>query len=361
MTHSSADALESALTYPLDDRLPSLGGAIEIAPGLKWLRMPMPFQLNHINLWLLRDRVEGRDGWAVVDCGVDMPKARAAWENIFAHELDGLPILRVLVTHMHPDHVGLAHWLCERWSTPEFECRLWMSAADYSAALHASAGADRNFGELMSDFFACHGITDTVLLERMRQMRGNYTTMVPGVPSAYRRLLDGMDVTLADSDQWHCIVGYGHSTEHIALHSAARKLLIAGDMVLPRISTNLSVFGSEPEGDPLALFLMSLQRYRALPADTLVLPAHGKPFIGLHTRLDQLQDHHRDRLAEVITAAREKPVSGTDILPLLFKRKLDSHQLSFALGEAVAHLNNLWHAGQLTRTRDSEGVWRYAA
>jgi glyoxylase-like metal-dependent hydrolase (beta-lactamase superfamily II) len=125
-----ADELERALRYPLADRLPPPGGAIELAPGIKWLRMALPFALNHINLWLLRDRLDGRDGWTVIDTCIDHPESRADWERLFAAELDGLPILRVLVTHMHPDHVGLVHWLCARWSTPERECRLWTSAAD---------------------------------------------------------------------------------------------------------------------------------------------------------------------------------------------------------------------------------------
>ncbi|MDR2991267.1 MAG: MBL fold metallo-hydrolase [Burkholderiaceae bacterium] len=359
MTDSSADALERALDYPLADRLPPLGGAIEIAPGLKWLRMPMPFALNHINLWLLRDRVEGREGWAVIDCGVDKPDARTAWEHIFAHELEGLPILRVLVTHMHPDHVGLAHWLCQRWSTPDFDCRLWISAADYGVARYANQATGPEVGESLARYFASHGLTDPGALEQVRARRFYYRDLVPQVPRAYARLLDGLDVVLG-GNRWNCIAGYGHAPEHIALSCATRGLLFAGDMVLPRISPNVSVYDQEPEGDPLALFLTSLERYRALPADTLVLPAHGKPFTGLHTRLDQLRDHHRERLTEVLAAARQKPISAWDILPLLFHRELDLHQTTFALGEAVAHLNNLWHAGQLVRARDNAGVWRYA-
>jgi glyoxylase-like metal-dependent hydrolase (beta-lactamase superfamily II) len=360
MTDSSADLLERALHYPLSDCLPPVGGAVEIVPGLKWLRMPMPFALNHINLWLLRDRAEGREGWAVIDCCVDQPDARAAWERIFADALDGLPILRVLVTHMHPDHLGLAHWLCQRWSAPAFDCRLWISAADYGAARYASETVDADTGEAMVRYFASHGMTDPGTLQQMRERRFYYRNLVPHVPHAYARLFDGLDLSLGN-DRWRCIAGQGHAPEHIALYDAARGILIAGDMVLPRISPHVGVYETEPEDDPLALFLTSLERYRALPADTLVLPAHGKPFTGLHARIGQLQGHHQERLAEVLTAARVKPVSAWDILPLLFQRELDLHQTAFALAEVVAHLNNLWHAGQLTRARDGDGVWRYAA
>jgi glyoxylase-like metal-dependent hydrolase (beta-lactamase superfamily II) len=360
MTDSSKSELERALHYPLTDRLPPVGAAIEIKPGLKWLRMPMPFALDHINLWLLRDCVGGREGWAVIDCCVDNPDARAAWERIWAHELDGLPILRVLVTHMHPDHVGLAHWLCERWSTPGFDCRLWMSAADYSSARHASEAVESATGEDMADYFASHGMTSPDALQQMRERRFYYHELVPDVPHAYARLMDGLDMPLG-GDHWRCIAGYGHSPEHIALYDAARGLLLAGDMVLPRISTHVGVYETEPEGDPLTLFLTSLERYRALPADTLVLPAHGRPFTGLHTRLDQLHDHYQERLASTLAAVRAKPASAWDILPLLFQRKLDQHQTIFAVAEVVAHLNHLWHTGQLTRAQGGDGIWRYVA
>jgi glyoxylase-like metal-dependent hydrolase (beta-lactamase superfamily II) len=357
---SNANELELALHYPLGDQLPPRGGTIEIAPGLKWARMTLPFALNHINVWLLRDRLDGREGWTVVDTCIDRQQSREDWQKIFDAELDGLPVLRVLVTHMHPDHVGLAHWLCERWSTPGRDCRLWMSASDFTQARQAVDSDGSRKGGKMSGYFASHGLVDPAVLGRLGQGQSSFRNMVPALPSSYARLLDGASVTIGDHT-WRCIVGYGHALEHIALYCAQTNTLISGDMVLPRISTNVSVYEMEPEGDPLALFLTSLERYRALPADTLVLPAHGRPFTGLHTRLDQLREHHQERLADLLTAARAQPVSAHDILPLLFHRKLDLHQTTFAMGEAVAHLNYLWHADKLTRARDGAGVWRYAA
>ena len=346
--------LERALDYPLGDELPPQGGAIELAPGIKWLRMRLPFALDHINLWLLRDRIDGREGWTAVDCCIDRPEPRADWEQVFATQLDGLPILRVLVTHMHPDHVGLAHWLCEKWAAP-----LWMSGTDYMAARHACQVVNSFGGERLADYFHSHGMTDAGDLEQIRNRKSYYRGLVPAVPPSYARLLDGQAVTIG-GQVWRCIAGYGHAPEHMALYCEAAGILISGDMVLPRISTNVSVYEMEPEADALSLFLDSLERYRPLPADTLVLPSHGKPFQGLHTRIQQLQDHHRDRLDEVMTAARAQPVSAYDVLPVLFKRPLDLHQTTFALGEAVAHLHRLWHGGQLVRTRDEQGIWRFA-
>ncbi|MBS3911144.1 MAG: MBL fold metallo-hydrolase, partial [Hydrogenophaga sp.] len=178
-------------------------------------------------------------------------------------------------------------------------------------------------------------------------------------PRQYRRLMDGGQLTIGGRT-WHCISGYGHAPEHMALHCPELGVLISGDMVLPRISTNVSVYDQEPEADALTLFLDSLDKYPPLPAHTLVLPSHGKPFTGLHERIQQLKDHHADRLAEVLEACQAQPCSAADILPVMFKRPLDLHQTTFAMGEAVAHLHRLWHGGQLVRSRGVDGVFRFS-
>ncbi len=354
-----ANARESELFYPLGDAVPAPGAVIEIRPGLRWLRMGLPFALDHINLWLLRDELDGPDGpvqgWTIVDCGIANDATRAAWEQVFDAHLDGLPVLRVLVTHFHPDHFGLAHWLCERWN-----CRLWMSATDYHLGKLASSSTVGMGGSAAADFFASHGLTDPDALDKIRARASYYPGMVPAVPASYRRLMDGDKVRIGGQD-WHCIAGHGHSPEHISLHAPASGLLVSGDMVLPRISTNVSVVDVEPEADPLGLYLASLARFDALAADTLVLPAHGKPFTGLHQRINQLREHHDERLAEVMAACTERPHSAAELLPLLFKRPLDLHQTTFAMGESVAHLNALWLQGRLRRSRDAAGVWRYRA
>jgi len=356
---NAMNPFEIQLHYPLGDQLPAAGTTLEVAPGVRWIRMGLPFALDHINLWLLRDQVNGREGWTVVDCCVTRDESKAQWEQIFATQLEGLPVLRVIVTHMHPDHIGLAHWLCERWSTAEHTCRLWISATDYYTARINSHGDISYGGEGAARFFAAHGLTDPDALDKVRARSGYYAQMVPAVPDRFRRLMDGGQLR-AGPHGWRCIAGYGHAPEHMALYCEALDVLISGDMVLPRISTNVSVHDVEPEADPLAAFLASIDQMRALPADTLVLPSHGKPFVGLHLRIDQLQAHHRDRLDEVLTACSVTPGSAADMLPVLFKRTLDLHQTTFAMGEAVAHLHKLWYAGKLQRTQDAQGVWRFA-
>jgi glyoxylase-like metal-dependent hydrolase (beta-lactamase superfamily II) len=381
-----ANAQESELNYRFGDALPDTGRTMEVAEGVRWLRMRLPFALDHINLWLLRDHEDTpagrREGWTIVDCGIDNAGTRAAWEQVFAGELQGLPVLRVICTHMHPDHIGLAHWLTQRW-----QCRLWISATDFNAARVASSAiGDAHSGHGAADFYALHGLVDEAALAEVRARSNLYASMVQQVPEQFRRLMHGMRLRIG-AHEWQCIAGYGHAPEHIALHcpeihwapeapaappprggaaglGAARRpagVLIAGDMVLPRISTNISVYDTEPEANPLPLYLESIRAMRSLPAETLVLPSHGKPFTGLHRRIDQLLQHHDERCAEVLQACAEAPRSAAELLAVMFKRELDMHQTTFALGEAVAHMHALREIGQLKPVLRGDGVLRYVS
>ena len=361
MPAPSARVDGAPLHYPLAEQLPPTGNAIEVAPGVFWLRMGLPFALNHINLWLLRDRLPDpaqpdvlREGWTAVDCGIDNPATRQAWQDVEAKVLQGLPILRVLATHMHPDHMGLAHWLCERWQAP-----LWMSTSEYQSALLACGGLSNFGGAPTVAFFKSHGWNQAEELAQVQARVGYYPSMVPQIPGAYVRLMAGMQVRIGER-LWQCISGYGHSPEHMALLDAQQQLLISGDMLLPSISTNVSVYAMEPDGNPLQWFLDSLDKMAQLPDATLVLPSHGRPFQGAATRIAQLKSHHAERLAELLHACRAKACFAHELLPVLFKRPLDVHQTTFALGEAVAHLNLLWLTSQMHRERGADGVVRFS-
>ena len=344
--------LEAQLSYPFADELPALGTVREVAPGIGWLRMPLPFALDHINLWVLEDEREGRKGWSVIDCGVATDATRAAWEQVLANELDGQPVLRVIATHCHPDHVGLSGWLCDRFDAP-----FWLTTGEYGFARMMAAALPGVDGPSAIPHFERHGLADQDMLEQMRSRRNYYPSLVPSVPASYTRLQDGQDVTIGNTS-WRVITGFGHSPEHASLYSQALNVLVSGDMVLPRISTNVSVFAIEPEGNPLQLYLDSLSKFAGLPDDVLVLPSHGKPFRGLHTRIAQLRQHHVERLDEVVEACAT-PRSAVDIVPIMFRRQLDAHQLSFALGEALAHLHKLWNDGTLKRVTGTDGIVRF--
>ncbi|ANN75785.1 MBL fold metallo-hydrolase [Bordetella flabilis] len=348
---------EHKLEYPWGDSQPEPGSTREVAAGVRWIRMPLPFALDHINLWLLRDEIDGRQGWTVVDTGISRDEVKTLWERIFEEALDGLPVLRLLVTHMHPDHIGLADWICRRWNAP-----LWMTMTDYTlASLWSRSGGPGSGagGDSAVAHFARHGLTDPEAQEQIRARAGYYPNLVPAVPPRFTRIMDGDRVRIG-AHEWRVIVGYGHAPEHASLYCQDLNVLISGDMVLPRISTNVSVFDYEPDANPLPLYLRSLDGYDDLPPDTLVLPSHGRPFRGLHERIAQQHSHHADRLEEVMEACRQ-PCSTSDIVPVLFKRKLDLHQLTFAMGEALAHLHALYFEGRLSRRTDDDGVVRFTA
>lgn len=348
---------ERKLTYPWGDTLPAPGQTLSVADGVRWIKMPLPFALDHINLWLLRDQVDGREGWTIIDCGISRDEVKHLWEQVFENALDGLPVLRVIVTHMHPDHVGLAHWLCERWNAP-----LFMSMTDYAIAClwsdpSTSQGMAGPNGAAAAVHFARHGLRDPEAQEQIRQRANYYPDLVPDMPREFIRLMDGDHITIGDRD-WRVIVGYGHAPEHVSLYCDTLNVLISGDMLLPRISTNVSVFNYEPEGNPLPRYLDSLRAYDDLPDDTLVLPSHGRPFRGIHERVAQQHAHHADRLREVLDVCTS-PKSAADIVPVLFRRELDLHQLTFAMGEALAHLHALYFEGKLKRSVDDLGVVRF--
>jgi glyoxylase-like metal-dependent hydrolase (beta-lactamase superfamily II) len=363
---------ERAIRY-LELTLPEPGELTKIADGIHWIRMPLPFALDHINLWLLEDHFEGKAGWTVIDTGVANDQTKSIWQSIIHQKLGGRPIVRVLCTHFHPDHIGLADWLCsgaghDKWLVP-----LWINYAEYTTAkLLIEAGVasadtvalppDAAKAVNIANHFQRHGIRDPDTLEKLRARKNHYPSLVPCVPGSFRRIFPNEEISIG-ANSWRVIPGYGHSPEHCALYCAKANLLISGDMVLPKISTNMSVWAQEPDANPLRLYLDSLAAYAPLPDDVTVLPSHGNPFGaaknsregGITIRLAQLHAHHQERLAETLDACAT-PQSAAQIMPVLFKRQLDLHQLTFAIGETIAHLNYLWHAGRLDRTIENDQI-----
>jgi glyoxylase-like metal-dependent hydrolase (beta-lactamase superfamily II) len=342
--------MDGSLTPPLRFPVvapPAAGETLPVAPGVEWLRMGLPFALDHINLWLLEDG----PGWTIVDTGYATADTTARWERIFAGRLGGLPIVRVIVTHHHPDHIGLAAWLTERWQVP-----LWASEKEWLYARLLTGNADDS-AALRRDFARRAGL-DPAARELFAEHSRGYRRGVPSVPSSFQRLSDGQLVEIGGR-QWRVIIGEGHSPELACLYCGETGVLISGDQVLPRISPNVSVHPHEPDGDPLSRFLRSLEKLRAaIPPETLVLPSHNLPFFGLQERVDALAAHHEARCEEVI-AACEQPRTAVELLPVLFRRPLDRHQMAFALGEALAHLHYLMGQGALARMLDADGANRF--
>lgn len=319
---------------------PGPGSTIEVAPGVLWVRMPLPFKLDHINLWLLEDG----EGWCVVDTGIDLPEARAAWEVILGGALGGRSVTRLIVTHFHPDHIGLAGWLAERTGA-----ELWMTLGEWTTGRMLSLDRDRASLPEFRRFYRAAGF-DAALMEKV-DARGNpYPERITPIPGAYHRIRDGEELAIG-ANTWRVMVGGGHSPEHAALWCRDLGILISGDQILPRISPNISVWPQQPEADPLAEFLDSLAPFRDLPAETLVLPSHDAPFTGLCPRIEQLAHHHDARLAETLELCAQ-PQTALEVLRNLFTRSLDDHQLFFAIGESLAHLHYLVGQGRLERRYD---------
>lgn len=337
--------------YPHEDP-PLPGASIEVAPGIRWIRMPLPFALNHINLWLLEDQDDDGPSWTIVDTGYGIAETHTLWEQHFTNIFQDVPVKRIIVTHYHPDHVGCAAWLHERTGAP-----VWMTAAEFlsaHAAAENSAGFDRDNS---ANLYLQHGLERVKPDFRRAQATREkaFTRGVPTVPKQYIRMMDG-DTLRIGARTWRVITAFGHAPEHATLFSADGNILISGDQVLPRITTNVAVWGSQPESNPLKLFLDCTQKFDALPADTLVLPSHDRVFTGLHTRTAELRDHHAKRLNE-LEAALTAPKTAAEVLPVLFRRALDDHQLVFAMGEAIAHLHYLRADGRVTRMRAIDGAW----
>jgi glyoxylase-like metal-dependent hydrolase (beta-lactamase superfamily II) len=358
------NSAEHELDFPWSSA-PEPGEAMMLRPGLYWLRMPLPFALNHINLWLLEDDIEGHRGWTAVDCGIADEPTRQAWRKLFDGALDGRPLLRVIATHFHPDHLGLAEWLSRGGDAARWNAPVWMTAAEYmvgrllTTAAASSQGPDPG---PQRRFYQEHGVHGEEALRRA-QSRGErrYASMVPAVPPTFRRIFDGESIGVGaapQARQFRVITGFGHAPEHASLMCDDDRILISGDMVLPSISTNISVYDIEPEADPLSHYLDSIDRLAALPADTLVLPSHGLPFFGLRARVEQLHAHHRERLDETLQACAA-PRTADELMPVLFRRPLDRHQVTFAFGETLAHLHRLWRGGLLERERGADGIYRF--
>ncbi len=323
------------------------GTTLSVAPGVRWVRMPLPFALDHINLWLLDDG----DGVALVDTGVGLPETRALWETLFRTELDGRPLTRVIVTHFHPDHMGNAGWFAERDGVD-----VWCTEPEWRAAQTAWRNNGSHAVERRLAHYRRHGFADDAI-ERFRERGHHYPRMVPTLAPAVQHLADG-DTVVIGGRRWDVFTVQGHAPDHACLWNREDDVLISGDQVLPKITTNVSVWPERPASNPLREYLDSLERFEPMHGDTLVLPSHGLPFRGLHARLAGLRGHHDARLAETLDALGH-PRSGVDLIPILFRRAMDTHQLSFAIGEVLAHLHLLESDGAVTRLTGDDEVDRF--
>jgi glyoxylase-like metal-dependent hydrolase (beta-lactamase superfamily II) len=328
----------------VDVPTPASGQNVVLAPGVRWARIPLPLDLNHINVWLL----DTDQGCVVVDTGMAASIGKDAWESIEREYFSQLPLRAVFVTHIHPDHIGLAAWLQERHGVP-----VLMSERTYDLARRLLGGEGRARAEAIQAFFSSHGLIDTTQVQAIFQPE-RLARMASGLPRVEQLVADSQVIRWG-TNEWTALETNGHAEGHLCLSNPALRVLISGDQVLPTISSNISFMIGGHDTNPLESYLSSLQRLRALPEDTLVLPAHGVPFHGLRQRIDDLTGHHLEQL-DKLAAVCVEPKLAVEVLPLMFRRELKGMHLVLAMGEALAHLEYLVHAGRLHRERVADRI-----
>ena len=338
----------SSLTFPFAAP-PAPGALVDVAPGIRWLRLPLPYRLDHVNIYL----IENDGGWTALDSGLGTDDCKSAWDAALAGPLKNQPLKSLIVSHFHPDHVGLAGWLCERHGL-----ELTMPRPEYLHSLVLQY-TPANFGEdVFRPFYRRHGLAaeaTEIVLSRGHE----YLTRTTGVPASYHRIKHNDSLTVGERT-FQVLTGGGHSLEQAMLYRPQEQLFLAADQVIARISPNVSVHPMEPDLDALGIYLASLKAIKAnVAADVLVLPGHGLPFHGLHQRVDELIAHHAQRCQEIAAGCKSQPLSVAEIVPHLFTRPLDAHQTGFAFGEVLAHVNHMLGRGELRLETDAGGVDRY--
>lgn len=341
---TSLTRTERGLTYP-QPALPEPGKAVQVADGVLWIRMPLPMALDHVNVYAIADG----EGWVIVDCGLNTNATQALWEELFVDALQGRPVTGVVVTHLHPDHLGAAGWICGRFGAP-----LLISELEYACArMMIADDAMGPFAEAEA-YYKAQG-WDEVALERWRSRFGAFSRDIAPMPRQFNRLSEG-DTLDIGGREWTVVIGRGHSPEHVCLWRKDDGSFIAGDQILPKISSNIGVWAMEPMADPLGDWLDSLEDLKSrLPADLLVLPAHGEPFVGVIERLEALLRGHEVGLKRLERTLRE-PSRSIDTFGALFARQIGPDVLAMATAESVAHLNYLERRGRARRQRDNAGV-----
>lgn len=340
------DGGTAGIRYPWSEP-PEEGAATEVAPGVLWMRLPLPMALDHVNVYALD---EG-DSWTLIDTGMNSRRSRAIWERLLAGPLGGKPVTRVVMTHHHPDHVGLAGWF-----KTEHGAEIWASRTAWLMARMLTLDEQHSPTPETLAFWRACGMAPEVLARRSAERPFNFADVVAPLPLGFRRLVQGQEITLGGR-RWAVHLGNGHAPAHVTFWSLDDHLVIAGDQILPSISSNIGVYATEPEADPVADWLESCERFLPMAReDHLVLGGHKLPFTGLPLRLRQLIDNHHGALKR-LAAHLDTPQTACDCFAPLFKRQIDEGAYGLAMVEAMAHCLHLWHEGRATRSLRDDGAW----
>lgn len=331
------------IRYPWSEA-PAEGEAVEVAEGILWMRLPLPMKLDHVNIFALDD---GEAGWTVIDSGMCTSRSREIWERLLAGPLGGRPVHRVMLTHYHPDHVGLVGWLMGRGA------ELWTTRTTYLLTRMLILDEQERWPQETLSFYRRAGMDPALFEKRSAQRPFNFADVAEDIPLGYRRMTEGEVVRMGGRD-WTVRMGEGHAPEHATFWSTDGELVLCGDQLLPSISPNIGVHATEPEADPLSDWLTSCRRFSEVATTRqLVLPGHKLPYRGLPLRIVQLIENHHGALDRLETHLREPHTAGDSFLPL-FGREIGEGEYGLALAEALAHCLHLWHMGRAERWLDGE-------
>ncbi len=342
------DQPPEGLRYPWEAP-PGEGEAVEVSDGVLWMRLPLPMKLDHVNVYALD---EG-DGWTVIDTGFSSKRGKALWQRLIDGPLGGKPIIRVVVTHHHPDHIGLAGWFQAAHGAELVTTRTaWLMARMLTLDEQPVPSAET------LAFYRSAGMDPEIYAQRAQERPFNFADIVDPLPLGYTRITQG-DVIDMGGRTWDVHIGNGHAPEHATFWSRDGDLLLAGDQILPSISPNIGVYATEPMADPIADWLEACERLARLARpEHLVLGGHKLPFTGLPIRMRQLIDNHHGALRRLL-AFIDTPKTAAECFAPLFKRKIGAGEYGLALVESVAHLSHLYQAGLATRERRADDGWEY--
>ncbi len=333
------------LHFPFPDA-PAEFQAVTVAPGILWLRLPLPMALDHVNVYALDDG----DGWTIVDTGMSSKRTKAIWQGLMAVTLGAKPVTRLIVTHHHPDHVGLAGWF----QAQGVELLIPRTAWLYARMLTLDEQREHSPESLL--FQTRAGIDPDDMSTRARERPFNFCDVVALMPLGFTRLEQGQTLTAAGR-RWQVHLGHGHAPDHATLWSLDDNVILGGDQFLATITPNIGVYATEPEADPLSEWLASCRHFATLARpDQLVLPGHKLPFTGLPARLDQIIASHETALTR-LAAHLATPATAAECFAPLFRRTIGPSEFSLALAEALAHLNCLLQRGRVTRYLSAQGAW----
>ncbi|MBZ0128981.1 MAG: MBL fold metallo-hydrolase [Rhodobacteraceae bacterium] len=340
------DGTMTPIRYPFE-AIPPEGEAVEVADGILWIRLPLPLKLDHVNVFALREA----DGWTIVDTGFASKRSRAIWRALLDGPLEGRPVVRVIVTHHHPDHVGLAGWFQD-----ELGAELWIPRTAWLFARMLTLDKHEVQKEETLAHYRAGGMIAEIYAKRVTDRPFLFSDIVAPMPLGFRRIQEG-EVIGIGGRTWDIRMGNGHAPEHATFWCREEPLVLAGDQILSTISPNIGVYATEPEADPVAEWLEACERLSQFATeDHLVLPGHKLPFTGLPARMRQLIDNHHHALERLLDFVAE-PKTAADCFSILFKRKIGEPEYGLALVESMAHLNHLYHLGRITRTRRDDDAW----